>query len=248
MLRAIIVDDVDLIRIKNKAIIEQNCPHIKFLEEANSVKSAVEAIIKFMPDLVFLDVEMGDGTGFDVLKQLHRISFKVIFITAFQDFASNAFRVSAVDYLLKPINPIHLIEAVKKAEELITNDLLVLKMNALLINTEQPNVLKKIVLKTIDTIFSVNIQDIIRCESDKNYTTFFLKNTAPLIVSNTLKEYERMLASVGFFRAHRSHLINLNYFDHYKKTDGGYIVLKDKTQIPLAPQKKDELFELIENL
>jgi two-component system, LytTR family, response regulator len=248
MLRAIIVDDVESIRTKNKALIEQHCPTIRFLAEATSVKTAIEAINKFLPDIIFLDVELQDGTGFDVLKQLENITFKVIFITAFQEFAINAFRVSAIDYLQKPLNPIHLIEAVNKAQEAISKEVLDLKMNTLLVNTEQPNVLKKIVLKTSDKIFSINIQDIIRCESDKNYTTFYLLNSAPLIVSNTLKEYERMLENMNFYRSHRSHLINLAFFDYYKKTDGGSIILKDKSEVPLAPHKKDELFELIEKM
>lgn len=248
MLRAIIVDDIDSIRTKNIDLIKQHCSNVAIIAEANNVESGVDAIKKYLPDLVFLDVEMPDGTGFDLLQQLKPITFKVIFITGFQDFAIKAFRFSAIDYLLKPIEADDLIEAVKKAEETINKEVLELKFSTLFTNIERPKDLQKLVLKTADKVYSVNVQDIVHCESEKNYTTFYFVNAPKLIVSTTLKDYETLLAPLGFFRSHQSHLINMLYFDHFIKSDGGIIVLKNKATVPLATRKKEEFLALLDNM
>jgi two-component system LytT family response regulator len=248
MLRAIIVDDIDAVRQKNITVINKYCPNVAIIAEANSVATGYEAIRKFLPDLVFLDVEMNDGTGFDLLQQLAPINFKVIFITGHQEFAIKAFRFSAIDYLLKPIDPEELTEAVAKAEGSLNKEILELKFNTLFSNMERPKNLQKLILKTSDRVYSVNIQDIVRCESDKNYTTFYLNGGDTLLASVTLKEYESMLVPMGFFRSHQSHLINMLYFDHFIKTDSGAIVLKDKTRIPLATRKKEEFLVLLTSI
>lgn len=248
MLRAVIIDDIDAIRNKNIELIREHCPGVTIMGEANSVESGIEVIRKFLPDLVFLDVEMPDGTGFDLLQQLKPITFKVIFITGFQDFAIKAFRFSAIDYLLKPIDPADLAEAVKKAEETLNKEAMELKFGTLLTNLERPKDLQKLVLKTADRLYSVNVQDIVNCESEKNYTTFYFINAPKLVVSTTLKEYETLLSPFGFFRVHQSHLINMQHFDHFIKTDGGTIVMKNKTTVPLAIRKKEEFLSLLNNL
>ncbi|RKS01983.1 LytTR family DNA-binding domain-containing protein [Flavobacterium sp. 102] len=249
MLRAVVIDDIDSIRIKNIDIIKSNCPNIAIIGQANSVESGVSLIKQIVPDIVFLDVEMPDGTGFDLLQKLKPINFKVIFITGYEDFAIRAFRFSAIDYLLKPLDPNDLIEAVNKAEESLSKDVLELKLNTLFSNLERPKNLQKLVLKTAEKIYSVNIQDIVNCESDKNYTTFYFINAPKLVVSTTLKEYETLLKPFHFFRAHQSHLINMLYFDHFIKTDGGNtIVMKNKNKIPLAIRKKEEFLALIDTL
>ncbi|WP_160750335.1 LytTR family DNA-binding domain-containing protein [Flavobacterium sp. Sd200] len=248
MLRAIIVDDIDVVRQKNIAVIHKFCPNIAIIDQANSVATGVDSIKKFLPDLVFLDVEMNDGTGFDILQQLAPINFKVIFITGHQEFAIKAFRFSAIDYLLKPLDPEELVEAVKKAEETLNKEILEIKFNTLFSNLERPKNLQKLVLKTAERVYSVNIQDIVRCESDKNYTTFYLNDGQSLLASTTLKEYESMLVPMGFFRSHQSHLINMAYFDHFIKSDSGTIVMKDKTHIPLATRKKEEFLTMLNSL
>lgn len=187
MLRAIIIDDIDSIRKKNCALIAAYCPNVAIIAEANSVASGVEAIRRYVPELVFLDVEMADGTGFDLLQQLRPLNFKVIFITAYQEFAVKAFRFSAIDFLLKPVDPEELVAAVKKTEQTLGKDMLELQLNALFANIERPKNLGKLILRTAEKIYSVNIQDIIRCESEKNYTTFYLVNGQRLVVSVTLK-------------------------------------------------------------
>lgn len=249
MLRAVIIDDIETIRKKNSAIIKATCPTISIIGQADSVASGVEIIKQLSPDLVFLDVEMPDGTGFDLLQQLKPIAFKVIFITGYEDFAIKAFRFSAIDYLLKPLDADDLAEAVKKAEDSLSKEVFDLKLNNLFANLERPKNLQNLILKTADRIYSVNIQDVVHCESDKNYTTFHFINAPKLIVSTNLKEYETMLAPHQFFRTHQSHLINMAYFDHFIKSEGGNtIVMKNKTAIPLSVRKKEEFLVLLENL
>lgn len=248
MLRAILVDDIQNIRLKNKAMIQQYCPNVAIIAEADSVKTGVEAIKNYLPDLVFLDVEMDDGTGFELLQQLQPINFKVIFVTAFQEFAIKAFRFSAVDFLLKPIDPLELVEAVNKAQESISKEMLELQFSNLLAHVERPKNHQKLVLKTADKVYFIEVQDIIRCESEKNYTTFHMLNGQKLLVSTTLKEYEMMLMRMGFFRTHQSHLINMNFFDHYDKANSGSIVMKDNSIIPLSVRKKDDFFNVLKTI
>ena len=244
-MRAIIIDDVDAIRQKNSDVILENCPGIVIVAEADSVASGVEAIRKLQPDLVFLDVEMADGTGFDLLNELQPIQFKVIFITGFQEFAIQAFRFSAIDFLLKPIDPDELVEAVAKVSEALNQEIFELKLSTLFSNIRQPEKLQKLVLKTSQKVYPIMVSDIIRCEGHKNSTTFYLINGEQMSVTTALKEYELMLVPLQFFRPHRSHLINMQYFDHYTKKDG-FIIMKDKSAVPLATRKREDFFELLD--
>lgn len=249
MLRAVVIDDLEKIRKENITIIKASCPGISIIGQADSVASGIQLINQVAPDLVFLDVEMPDGTGFDLLQTLRPIAFKVIFITGYEDFAIRAFRFSAIDYLLKPLDSKELQEAVKKAELALSTDVFDMKLHNLFTNLERPKNLQKLVLKTADKIYSVNIQDIINCESDKNYTTFYFINAPKLVVSTNLKEYETLLGPHNFFRTHKSHLINMTYFDHFIKSEGGNtIVMKNNSVIPLSIRKKDEFLVLLDSL
>lgn len=249
MLRAVVIDDIETIRKRHINLIKSSCPNISVIGQADSVESGVSLITQLLPDMVFLDVEMPDGTGFDLLQKLKPLAFKVIFITGYEDFAIRAFRFSAIDYLLKPLDAGQLVEAVKKVEDTLGKEIFDLKLNNLFANLERPKDLQKLVLKTADRIYSVNIQDIVSCEADKNYTTFNFINAPQLIVSTNLKEYETILAPYQFFRTHKSHLINMAYFDHFVKTDGGNtIVMKNKLTIPLSVRKKEDFLGLLERL
>lgn len=249
MLRAIVIDDLEGIRKNNISIIKSSCPNISIVGQAESVETGISLIQQLVPDLVFLDVEMPDGTGFDLLQRLKPFSFKVIFVTGHEDFAIRAFRFSAIDYLLKPLDPNELVDAVKKAEDSLGKEVFDVKLNNLFANLERPKDLQKLLLKTADRIYSVNIQDIVSCEADKNYTTFNFINAPQLIVSTNLKEYEMLLVPHHFFRTHKSHLINMAYFDHFIKSDGGNkIVMKNKLSVPLSVRKKEEFLVLLENL
>lgn len=249
MLKAVIIDDVQRIRQEYIATIKLHCPTVSIIGQADSVASGVRLIKQLDPDLVFLDIDLTDGTGFDLLQKFNPIPFKVIFITGHEDFAIRAFRFSAIDYLLKPLDPEDLVEAVRKAEDALGKEIFDLKIGNLFANFERPKNLQKLVLKTSDRIYSVNVQDIVNCESDKNYTTFHFINAPKLVVSTNLKEYETLLAPHNFFRTHQSHLINMAYFDHYIKAEGGNrIVLKNNLVIPLSVRKKEEFLVLLDNL
>ncbi len=249
MIRAVVIDDIDSIRQENVAMIQTHCPQVSIVGQADSVQSGIALIRQLAPELVFLDVEMPDGTGFDLLQQLQPIGFRVIFITGYADFAIRAFRFSAIDYLLKPLRATDLVDAVQKAHTAMGNDALEVRLNNLFANLQQPKNQQKLVLKTSDRIYSVNVQDIVHCESDKNYTTFYFVNAPKLVVSTNLKEYDMLLTPHHFFRTHKSHLINMAYFDHFVKSEGGNtIVMKDKTTVPLSVRKKDEFLILLDRL
>lgn len=222
---------------------------MRLVGEACNVAEGITLLQNQEPDLVFLDVEMPDGKGFDLLKQMPDLSAKVIFVTAHNHYAVEAFRFSALDYLLKPIDADELQLAVGKAVHALEKESYQLKINTFLNNMEDVSTkYKKIVLKNSDSIFAVNISEIVHLEASNNYTTFFIENQTPIVVSKTLKEYEDMLTAYGFYRIHQSHLINLNYFARYDKKDGGVVVLKDKTTLPISAKKKDMLFAYLEKL
>lgn len=186
---------------------------------------------------------MPDGTGFDVLSFLKKFQFKVIFVTAHHEYAIKAIKFSAFDYILKPVNPLELKVAIKRV--INDNDNNKIKMDAFIHNLEnQKKDDKKIVLKTSDSIYLIGIQDIVRCEADNNYTSFFLNNGERIVISKGLKEYDEMLSGYGFFRVHQSHLINVRCISRFDKKEGGFIVLSDKTQIPVSQRKKQKLLEM----
>ena len=248
MLKAIIIDDekkgVELMF----NLLTLYCKDVIVLTTANSVKSGYDAILLHKPDIVFLDIQMQDGTGFDLLSRFNEINFKVVFVTAYQEYAIKAFQFSALDYVLKPVSPDNLINAVKKANQILNDDNNALKINALLTNINNPSKeIKKIVLKTAERIYSVNVREIIRCESDGSYTSVYLNDGKKILVSRLLKEFDELLTEYRFFRTQQSHLINLEYLDYYEKSDS-IVVMKDKSSIPVASRKKDQLIKLIENI
>ncbi len=248
MLRTIIIDDEQSVRKTLEKLLARNCPNVKLVAEADGVDSGIESIKKYHPDLILLDIKMNDGTGFDLLKKLEPVDFKVIFITAYDQYAIKAIKFSALDYLLKPVDPEDLIEAINKAEKLVINEL-----NQQL-NTLEENMLtqekskKKIILKTFDNIHLVKVINIVYCESHDNYTNFHLQGDKKILVSNTLKEYDEMLSEYGFFRAHKSYLINLMHIDRFEKTDGGSVVMNNEIKLPVASRKKDQLLEMLNKI
>jgi two-component system, LytTR family, response regulator len=248
-MKAVIIDDEKEQRELHKMILETYCPAIQVVGEANGVAAGVTLINKLAPDLVLLDIEMGDGTGFDLLKKLIPIEFKVIFVTAHHEFAVKAFKFSALDYLLKPIDPEELQLAVQKALSLHSQDKMKLQLSVLLSNIQDfAGEVKKLILKDSENIHLVSIGEIVRLESEKNYTTFFLTENRKILISKTLKEYEQILEDKGFFRCHQSHLVNLNYLVKIDKRDGGSLLMKDGVLLPLATRRKEELMRILENM
>lgn len=241
MIRTIIIDDEENNRQMISDLIRKHCPDLDVVAEADGVDSGVNVIHNHRPDLIFLDIKMDDGDGFDLLEKLGSIDFKVIFITAYEEYAIKAFKFSAIDYLLKPIDSDDLIAAVNKAQTQILKDLK-FQLSTLTDNLN-PDKRKTLALRTSDKIHYVDIKDLIRCESDRNYTFFFLNNDQRIIVSSPMKEYEEILDGQGFFRTHKSHLVNLDFVETYIKGDGGFLLLKDKTRIPVSMRKKEVLLE-----
>lgn len=250
MINSIIIDDEPKARETIGEMLLIYCKNINIIGQADSVESGIKAINTLNPDLVFLDIKLPDGSGFDILKHFYPPLFKVIFITAYDDYAIQAFKFSAVDYVLKPIDPDDLIAAVGKVEEAqIQKEDISMKLNALFSNySSNRNEEKKIVLKTQKSIHVISVKDIVRCEADQSYTTFILTNGNKIMVSKTIKEFDEMLSLYGFYRIHQSHLINLSLVDYYEKGDGGLVIMKDKSSIPVSQRKKDDFLNILNKI
>jgi two-component system, LytTR family, response regulator len=241
MLRTVIIDDDEDARSTLRSFLVQYCPNVEIVAEADGVSSGYKAIMIQDPQLVFLDIQMEDGTGFDLLEKIRNPQFNVVFTTAFDEFAIKAFKYSAIDYLLKPIDPDELIKAVTKIRN--QEDGYLERFEELKNATN--GVLNRITLSAHDGITVVHIDSILRLESDSNYTHFFLKSGEKITVPKSLKEYEAILPSHLFFRTHQSHIINLNFVKKYVKEDGGYILMEDGSEVLVARRRKDEFLHIL---
>ena len=255
MITAIIIDDQKDCRDLLKKDISSFCPEVNVVGEADGVKAGISAINEHLPDLVFLDVNMNDGTGFDLLEiitsekgGIEKINFKIIFTTAYEHFAVRAFKYSAIDYLLKPIIPQDLIAAVEKIRTITDLSDSQKKLGVLYDNFKNTTRTKKIVFSTLDSFCVYNINEIIRCESQRNYTKFYFTDGKDILVSKTMKEYEDILNEHDFERVHMSHIINLNFVKKIIKSDGGQILMSDNSYVPLSPSKKKSLLEKLGKL
>lgn len=215
----------------------------------SSVDEGIKRIKEIKPELVFLDVQMPPKTGFDLLTALDQINFEVIFTTSFEHFAVKAFKFSAVDYLLKPFSEEDLAIALKKFEDKRAVQNSLKNVQNLLSNINKNTQDKaRIALPTMTGFVFVQVNDIVRCESDNNYTTFYFEDRSYLMVSKTLKDCEELLVDYNFFRVHTSHLVNLNYITEYIKGDGGQIKLTDGSCVDVSRRKKDEFIQLLHKL
>jgi two-component system LytT family response regulator len=247
-INAIIVDD-EIAFINTLKIILENYPEFRIIGQARSANEAVELIGNLEPDLIFLDVELGDGTGFDVLQRVERRDFKVIFVTAFDHYAVEAFRFSAIDYLLKPIVSADLDSALDKIKKSLSKDKIDYQFNVLLENIHNiSNERKKIVLKELDTHHVVRLDNILYCVAEGSYTRFVILGGKTILVSRHLKEFERMMSGSGFFRTHRSHLANLNKIVKFEKGEGGILHIEENHKIPVSVRKKEKLSSLLSHL
>jgi two-component system LytT family response regulator len=239
-MNAVIIDDEPNNRQLLQNMLAIYCKNVNVLATAEGVQSGYSVIQEYEPDVVFLDIQMADGTGFDLLTLFGEINFNVIFTTAFQEYAIKAFQFSAVDYLLKPISPEYLIKAINKLQKLKHSET---EIKTLLSNIKQHDD-KKIVVKTHDRIYCLNIKDIIRCEADSSYTTIFLQDEHKIFVARQLKEFDEMLSPDGFMRIHQSHLINLSQLFYYQKANN-LAMMKDGSAIAVSAKKKEELLAFI---
>lgn len=238
MERAIVIEDEFNVRKGLVSLLESYCPSLRIVGEAGTVKDAIDLINRQAPELVFLDIQLPDGTGFDVLKSIKHAKIKVIFVTAFSEYALKAIKYSAIDYILKPVIPDELVEAVEKATELIEHDQQFFELNFQnsLKNNEKPS---KLVIKTKSEVFYFNISEIVYCQSDVNYTMIFFKDHKPLLVAKTLKYYEDLLKEHDFGRIHQSYLVNRQYAkgiknDHLLLSTGESLAISKKRKALVA--------------
>lgn len=248
-LKILIIDDELPVQQMLQKVVAEFCINVEIVGTADNIKKALAVIHEFRPDLLLLDINLPDGNGFELLERIEGTVPKTIFITAYDEYAIKAFRISAVDYILKPINIDDLVAAIEKCRDQTERESLSDKLKILVQNlNDTRNDDKKIVLKTQESIYIVKVADIIRCESDHNYTEFYLTDGRKLLVSKTLKDFETMLDGYGFFRTHQSHLVNLNCIARFDRADGGELVLTNQSRVPVSVRKREELFRLFEGM
>jgi two-component system, LytTR family, response regulator len=240
MLRVVIVEDEIHSRETLKNLLQEFCEGVEIVGMAGDVPTAVDVIRKENPDLLFLDVELQSGTGFDVLEQLPDIHFDIVFTTAFEQYAVRAIKLSSIDYLLKPIDIEELRKAVEKARQKRGADDQKKQLETLIANLSGTPGKKKICLATSDGLEFIDVADIMYCEANGSYTNFNLTNGTKILVSKNLKEYESMLADQNFMRVHNSFLINLAEVKKFVKSEGGYILMKDNAQISISQKNREE--------
>ncbi len=247
MIKTILIDDEPAFRHVLTDMIRHYTPDLEVVAEAGSVKEAAEAIQFLKPQLLFLDVHLTDGTGFDLLQRIGHRDLRVIFTTAHDSYAITAFRFNAIDYILKPVDLQQFLEAVEKVrnQPLLSAD----KSERYFIAPgSTAHMRKKLALPSHEGINIINTESIIRCESDGSYTTFVLAGGQKITVSRSMKEYDELLSPSGFFRVHQSHLVNLNQIRQFLKEDGGTLIMTDGSRIEVSRRRKDLLLQLLQSL
>jgi two-component system, LytTR family, response regulator len=242
MVKAIIIDDEEDARSTLRAFVKQYCPQVEVIAEADGVQEGYRAVMANEPDLVFLDIQMDDGTGFHLLEKIRAPRFNVIFTTAYDEYAIKAFKYSAIDYLLKPIDPDELIEAVSKLKK--DNEGNEARIQNLIKNRDEKE-MDRLTLSSQEGLTFVKLDNIMRLESDSNYTHFFLTTKEKITVPKSLKEYELILPESKFFRTHQSHIVNLNYVKKYMREDGGYVLMEDGSEVLVARRRKEEFISVL---
>ena len=248
MIKAVIIDDetdsIDTLKWK----LENYCTNVDVIASFDSPAAGVNFLKKNPPDLLFLDIEMPLLNGFDVLEELGRnISFDIILTTAYDNFGIQAVKFSALDYLLKPVQNKELREAIEKHLKKTNQKIPAEQIDSLLANVKEnaKGTRGRIALASKESIEFVDPNDIIACEANSNYTNVYLQDGKKRVISKTLKEFEEMLSPFGFFRAHNSHLVNLDHVKEFIRGDGGYLVMENKMTIPVSKYRREELLHLL---
>lgn len=249
MIRTIIIEDEQKSRDLLDTMIRKNCPDLEIIGQAADVAQGIELIRTAKPDLVFLDISMPNGTGFEVLEKVSDLSFELIFATASDQHALKAIKYSACDYLLKPIDSDELIQAVNKVIKKKKNPSATDNLQFLIEHLKRTDEnFQKITLPTGNAYEIVNIRDIIRCEADGSYTTFYLNDKRKLVISAGLKHYEELLPEIDFIRVHHHHLINMNHVLRFLKEDGGYAIMSDGSKIEISRRKKEAFMDRLNRI
>jgi two-component system, LytTR family, response regulator len=241
MIRTLLVDDEPDSIMVLRRLLMINCPEVEVIGQAEGVQSAIPMIKKESPDLLLLDITVSDGSGFDLLKCIDEINFQVIFISAYDTHAIEAFKYSAVDYLLKPIDGSQLRHAVDRAIKLSGSKGMEERLNVLLSNISVLQLAQhKIAIPTINGLTFVYLKDILRMESKGSYTNIIMADGRQVVTVRSIKEYEELLPGSIFYRVHNSHIVNLNRVQSYQKGRGGYVVMEDNSSIEVAIRRREE--------
>jgi two-component system LytT family response regulator len=243
MIQAVLVDDESNSLEALGILLEKYCPEVEVIGTAQSVEEAVGVIDELQPELVFLDIALPDGQGFEVLEQVEHDQFEVIFTTAYDQYALTAFEFSALDYLLKPINAEKLKQSVERYRDIKGDREISSRVSVL--KDSLKNINERIILSSMDGFDVYKISDIIRCEANGSYTTFFIKGGIKVVTSKTLNNFEKLLADQPFARVHSKHLVNLEYIKKYISGRGGYVVFEDGSQVDVSERKKKEFIRLM---
>ncbi len=244
-MKTIIVEDEEHSLKTLSNFLQKYCPATDVVATAETVEHAIELIGVVHPELIFLDIDLPDGSGFDVLDAIPQPWPKVIFVTAYNQYAVKAFQISAIDYLLKPIDPQLLIKAVEKAGNTDEPpEHLVQKVEVLQENRHNGQ-LHKIAIPTKNGIQMIRIEQIIRLEADRNYTTIFMLDKARHVVTRKIGEFELLLEDMPFYRVHQSHIVNLDFVDRYIRGEGGTVVLEDGSHVEVARRRKEDFLKRI---
>lgn len=247
MIRLVIIEDELQLRETNRLLLQDNFPDIDIVGEAGSVKEAISVIQSTQPEIVLLDIELSDGNCFQVLQACKPFTFKPIFVTAYNQYAIKAIKFSAIDYLLKPVNEFEFINAINIAIKQVDKEQLMLQTNNLQEHYNTHNA-KRIILKTADSMYLADIDKIMYCKSDNSYTSFFLEDKKEIVVSKGMKDYAELLEEYGFIRPHQSYIVNIKHIDRIDKTDGGFIILNNGTEIPISKRRKNAVFSLLDEI
>ena len=241
MIKTIIIDDEDHCTARVLNLIEQHPNTFDVLATCNTVDLALKVVPVMQPDLVFLDIQVHDKTGFDFLQEIDKVSFKVIFTTAFDNYAIKAFKYSAIDYLLKPIDKDDFDGAINRLKEDLNSKNIESQIQSLFKNLK-PNTKKVITIPSLTGFETLKVDDIIHLEADTSYTHIYTSNNK-LMVSKPIKYYEDLLDENIFFKTHKSHLINLDHVKQYYKGKQSYVVMSNDSQVPISVRKKDEFLK-----
>ena len=241
---AVIIDDEPGNVFTLVELVKQYCPRVSIAGTAPDALKGYDLIVQIKPDLVFLDIEMPYGNAFDLLDKLLPVSFEVIFVTAFNDYAIKAFKYAALDYLLKPVNINELKEGINKVSKRLEEKNINTRVSSLLDNLRSESaVAQKIALPTIEGCSFENVNDIMYLQAEGSYTYIYCKEKTKLLVSKSLKEFEEILPAASFCRIHHSSIININFVKKYFKGRGGYVQMEDGTSIEISIRKKNDFFE-----
>jgi two-component system LytT family response regulator len=245
MVRGIIVDDEFKSRESLRILLEDFCEGVEVCALCQNVDEGINAIRELKPEVVFLDIQMQRESGFDLLTRIKDINFEVIFTTAHSEYAIKAFKFSAIDYLLKPIDIEELRQAIDKLNNKI-NDTTSIRLQHLIQNLKiQPAESYKLALPTFEGLIFVKVSDIIYCGASSNYTEIFTQDGKKHLVSRTLKEYDELLSDQNFYRIHNSYLVNLNAVKKYVRGEGGYVIMNNDQSLDVSKRKKDGFLEKI---